>query len=187
MKTQKRAPKYSNVKQVVGGGFRRVSKAELKALGYSTRSALYTKAGVTHPSKFLTRADIRKVQQPLKDKELFQAFRFPQVTKERIKAARRKIVRHTHTVYTDYLKPVTLEQAITLTQKFFEFLEKRYHPTWRNQIGMIYKGVDDDFSVQPRLWRDRKNLIIDHLKKMLKKYKAKMQIIFIIGWIEQSA
>lgn len=187
MRTQKQAVKYANPKGVVKGGFRRVTKQELKLLGYSTRSALYTKAGVTHPNKFLTRADIRKVQEPLKEKELFKTFRFPQVKKERIKAARRKIIRHTHTVYSDFMKPVTLEQATTLTEKFFEFLEKRYHPTWRNQIGLIYKGVDDDFSIQPRLWRDRKGLVIDHLKKMLKKYKAKMQIIFIIGWIEQSS
>lgn len=186
MKTKKSAPKYANPKTVVKGGFRRVTKSELKALGYSAKSALYTKADNRHPNKFLTRADIRKVQQPIKDTELFKAFRFPQIKKERILAARRKIVRHTHTVYSDFLKPVTLEQSIVLTQKFFDYLQKRYNPTWRNQIGLIYKGVDDDFSIQPRLWRDRDGLIIQHLKKMLKKYKAKMQIIFIIGWIEQS-
>jgi hypothetical protein len=184
--TIKQAPKYANAVGVVKSGFRRVSKAELKRLGYSQKSALYTKAGVANPKKFVTRADIRHVQEPLKEKELFQAFHFPQVKKERIKAARRKIVRHTHTVYSDYLKPVSLGQAITLTEKFFEYLQKRYSPTWRNQIGLIYKGVDDDFSLQPRLWRDRQPLILDALKKMLKKYKAKMQIIFIIGWIEQS-
>lgn len=187
MKTNKSAPKYANPKSVVKGGFRRVSKSELKALGYSSRSVLYTKQGVTAPNKFLTRADIRKVQAPLKEKELFKSFGFPQVKKERIKAARRKIVRHTHAIYSDYMQPVTLEQSITLTEKFFDFLEKKYNPTWRNQIGIIYRGVDDDFSIQPRLWRDRKTLVIDSLKKMLKKYKAKMQIIFIIGWIEQSS
>lgn len=186
MKTNKSAPKYGNVKNVVRQGFRRVSKSELKALGYSTKSALYTKQGVTHPSKFLTRADIRKVQEPLKEKELFESFHFSQIKRERIQATRRKLFRHTHAVYSDYLKPVTLQQAITLTEKFFEFLEKRYNPTWRNQIGMIYKGIDDDFSLQPRLWRDRYKLIIDKLQSMLKKYKAKMQIVFIIGWIEQS-
>jgi hypothetical protein len=185
VRTNKSAPKYSNVKTVVKGGFRRVTKAELKALGYSTKSALYTKGDVSHPSKFLTRADIRKVQEPVREKELFQSFHFSQIKRERIQAARRKIFRHTHAVYSDYLKPVTLQQAITLTQKFFDYLERKYHPTWRNQIGLIYKGVDDDFSLQPRLWRDRKELIIDRLTQMLKKYKAKMQIVFIIGWIEQ--
>lgn len=186
MKTKKLTRKYSDVKSVVKSGFRRVTKSELKALGYSTKSALYTKAGVTHPNRFLTRADIRKVQEPLKDKELFNVFKFPQIKKERIRAARRKIIRHTHTLYYDFLKPVTLEQSITLTEKFFTYLENKYHPTWRNQIGIIYKGVDDDFSLQPRLWRDRQKLIIDQLKRMIRKYKAKMQIIFIIGWIEQS-
>lgn len=181
----KQAPKYAQPKQVVKSGFRRVTKSELKALGYSTKSALYTKAGVANPTKFVTRADIRAVQGPLKEKELFKSFGFPQIKKERIKAARRKIFRHTHTIYSDYLKPITLQMAITLTEKFFNFLESRYHPTWRNQIGIIYKGVDDDFSIQPRLWRDRQGMFIEHLKRMLKKYKAKMQIVFIIGWIEQ--
>ena len=83
MKTKKSAPKYANPKSVVKGGFRRVSKAELKALGYSSRSVLYTKQGVSAPSKFLTRADIRKVQQPLKEAELFKSFGFPQIKKER--------------------------------------------------------------------------------------------------------
>lgn len=187
MKANKKAPKYANPKSVISDGFRRVSKAELKALGYSARSVLYTKQGVTNPTKFLTRTDIRKVQQPLKEKELFQKFKFPQIKRERIKAARRKIFRHTHTVYSDFMKPVTLEQAITLTEKFFDFLKNKYNPTWRNQIGMIYKGVEDDFSLQPRLWRDRQDLIIDSLKRMIRKYKAKMKIIFIIGWIEQGS
>lgn len=184
---KKLAPKYAKPKSVVQSGFRRVTKSELKALGYSTKSALYTKAGVEHPTKFLTRSQIRAVQTPLKEKELFKSFHFPQVKRERIKAARRKLFRHTHTVYSDYLKPINLSQAITLTEKFFDFLQTRYNPKPLNQIGMIYKGVGDDFSIQPRLWRDRYSLLIENLKRMLKKYKAKMQIIFIIGWIEQSS
>ena len=99
---------------------------------------------------------------------------------------RRKLFRRTFAVYSNYMKPVSLTQAIELTEKYFDFLKKKFNPTWRNQIGMIYLGVDDDFSLQPRLWRDRETLIIDKLRTMLKKYKAKMQIIFIIGWIEQS-
>ncbi len=184
----KKITKYAKPAQVVKAGFRRVSKNELQALGYSKRSVLYTKSGVQFPTKFLTRADVVKVQKPLKEKELQQKFgSFSQIKRERIKAARRKIFRHTHTVYSDYQRPITLEQAIALTENFFEFLEKKYNPTWRNAIGLIYKGLDDDFSIMPRLWRDRKVLVIEHLKKMLKKYKAKMRIIFIIGWIEQGS
>lgn len=187
MKTKKTAPKYAKPESIVKGGFRRVSKAELKSLGYSARSVLYTKQGVSHPTKFLTRADVRKVQQPVKDKELFNTFKFSQIKRERIKAARRKTYRHTHTVYGDYMHPVSLDEAIMLTENFFVFLRKKYNPTWRNQIGLIYKGVEDDFSIQPRLWRDRKALVIDKLKGMVKKYKAKMRIIFILGWIEQAS
>lgn len=184
----KRAAKYAKPASVVKSGFRRVSKGELKALGYSARSVLYTKSDVRHPTKFLTRADIVKVQRPLQEKELREKFgTFSKVKRERIQAARRKIFRHTHAVYSDYQKPVTLEQAIALTENFFAFLEKKYHPVWRNAIGLIYKGLDDDFSIQPRLWRDRQKLVIDTLKSMLKKYKAKMRIIFIIGWIEQGS
>lgn len=181
----KQAPKYSNPKAVVKGGFRRVSKNELKALGYSARSVLYTKAGVTSPNKFLTRSDIKKVQEPLRNLELSGKYKFGKIGRERIRAARRKIFRHTYTLYSDYMRPITLQMAIDLTEKFFDFLEKKHNPTWRNQIGIIYKGVEDDFSIMPRLWRDRQKLVIDHLKKMLKKYKAKMQIIFVLGWIEQ--
>ena len=187
MPTIKRAPKYANPKSVVKGGFRRVTKDELKALGYSTRSVLYTKIGVERPTKFLTRADVRKVQEPLKDAELFTLFHFPKISRERIKAARRKIYRHTYAVYSDFVRPITLQQAITLTERFFEFLEKQHNPTWRNQIGVIYMGADDSFSLQPRLWRDRKELIIDRLREMLTRYKAKMSINFVMGWIEQGS
>lgn len=193
----KQAPKYAQPKRIVKSGFRRVTKSELKALGYSPKSALYTKAGIEHPTKFLTRSQIKEnIEYVSPERNPYYAERaqilkprseFAEIKKERILAARRKLFRHTHTVYSDYEKPVTLQQAITLTEKFFDFLENRYHPTWRNQIGLIYKGVNDDFSIQPRLWRDRYGLIIDQLKNMLKKYKAKMQIIFIIGWIEQSS
>lgn len=187
MKPIKSAPKYASPKRIVKGGFRRVKKSELQALGYSPKSVLYTKAGVSKPTRFLTRADIKKVQQPARDAEIFRNYPFPQVKKERIKAARRKIIRHTHTIYSDYQKPITLTQAIELTEKFFEFLTKKYNPKWRNQIGVIYIGNDDEFSLQPRLWRDRKELILDRLKQMMKRYKAKMQIVFMVGWIEQSS
>lgn len=192
----KQAPKYVNPKTVIKSGFRRVSKSELKALGYSEKSALYTKAGIKNPSKFVTRAQITENLEyvspanpyyQVKYERRSEFREFPQIKKERILAARRKIIRHTHTVYNNYNTPITLASAIDYTEKFFEFLERRYHPTWRNQIGVIYIGVGDEFSIQPRLWRNRQDLVLDHLKRMLKRYKAKMQIRMIIGWIEQSS
>lgn len=182
----KRIQKYSNPKRVVKEGYRRATKSELKDLGYSPRSVLYTKKDVKNPTKFLTRADVSTVLKPLREKQIYSKFGFSEIKRERIRAARRKIFRHTFAVYSDYKNPLTLTQAIDKTNEFLDFLKVKFNPTERNQLGIIYKGDGDDFSIQPRLWRDRKSLIIETLETMLKKYKAKIKIIFIIGWLEQS-
>lgn len=181
-----RLPKYKNPKNAIQRGIRRVTKAELAELGYSPRSVLYTSASAKKPKKILTRSDVKKYQEPLKDLKLRELFGFSKLKRERIRSLRRKLFRHTYSVYSDYLKPISLQVAIELTEKFFEFLEQKHNPTELNQIGMIFKGSDDDFSIQPRLWRDRKILIIDKLKQMMSEYKAKLEIIFILGWIEQT-
>lgn len=184
MPKKKVARKYAKPKSIVEGGFRRVTKSELRKLGYSERSALYTKADVKNPTKFVTRADIRKVQQPLLDAELADV-PFHKLKRERIRSLRKKRFKHTYTIYSDYKNFITLEQAIVLTKNFFEFLKKKHKPQGMNTIGLIYNGVDDDFSIQPRYWADR-DFVIEELTKMVKKYKKKIQIIFITGWIEQA-
>jgi len=181
---KRKAAKYSKPASIVKGGFRRVSKSELKALGYSTRSALYTKADVHVPTRFLTRADIRKVQRPALDAELAE-LPFFKLKRERIRMLRKKRFKHSYTIYSDYKNYISLEQAITLTENFFDFLKKKHRPTPRNTIGVVYLGADDSFGIQPRYWRDRAD-VIDELKRMMRKYKKKVQLMFITGWIEQA-
>lgn len=196
MKPIKLAPKYAKPKAVVKSGFRRVTKSELKALGYSTKSALYTKAGVEHPTKFLTRSQIRAVQKPLREKQFVSSERLHKVSRykrEQIKGGipkGKKRFKYSYVVYAgDY---ITVERAIDYTYNFFEFLKETHHPHKNSQIGMKYEGkdasgVDDAFHLMPRLWSQRIARIIEELKIWIKKYRKGFMINAILGYIEQSS
>lgn len=101
---------------------------------------------------------------------------------EKIESTRRNITRYTYPIYSG-LAPVSTDRIILLTKNFFAFLAKKHKPTDRDQIGVIYIGEQDEFSFQPRLWRDRQALIIDRLSEMARKYK--FRVVYAIGWIEK--
>lgn len=183
----KRIERYSNPERVVRGGLRRATKKELKRLGYSTKSILFTGKDVKNPTKFLTRAEVRKVQEPIKREELAKRG-IGYIKKERIRALKRKRrYRYEYAIYSNYLKPITLSVAKQLTIEFLDFLKKEHNPTYKTSIGVIYTGVEDSFGLQPILWQSREDLIIDDLERKIKKYKQKMRIVFILGWIEKAS
>ena len=183
--------KYANPKAVVKGGFRRATKSELKALGYSPRSVLYTKAGVKNPKKFITRADIRAVQRPAQIAEIEATNIFSQLKRDRIKSSSRKLFRYTYSIYSDYLKPINAEQARGLIVKFFNYLQKRFNPHYKkNAVSVEVTAVDTKFYIGPVAWRDRAE-ILERLTRTLQEYKIDkkltqtgLAIIQLIGHLE---
>lgn len=182
---KRQAPKYFRPSEIIKAGYRRVTKSELKDLGYSPRSALYTKAGIKKPKKFVTRRDIKIVKEPERLHRIAKGTPFRLIKSERIRSLKKKRFKHLYTVYSDYKKPISLSVAIDLVTQFFDMLKAKHHPIERNTIGIIFMGENDDFSIQPRYWRDRDD-VLDELRRMLEQYKSTIKLNFIVGWIEQA-
>lgn len=179
----KKAPKYSDPKRVVKQGVRRVTKTELKKLGYSQRSVLYVPRNVKNPTKFLTRTDLKKY---LPERQGQPKGQFTKLSRERIRALKKKRFKHTYTIYSDYKKPINYKQAAILTEQFFQFLQQKHRPVSTNSIGVVYIGIDDSFSRQPVLWQS-KETIIERLIEYGERYKKNLRITYIVGWIMQSS
>lgn len=206
MKTKKSAPKYAKPKTAVQSGFRRVRKSELKALGYSEKSALYTKADVANPTKFLTRAQITKnleyvspanTYYQVKYERINTPTKFHLISRVRIIGGIRhniKRYKYTFAIYSGEGtgKTITLDRAEQLTNEFFEFIQNKYNPTALTEIGVEYFGDNHGIKLMPRLWSQRKSAILDQLRdkrptsdgiRRFQKYESD-NITQIIGWIE---
>lgn len=162
-------PRYRNVESIIDTGYRRATKSELRRLGRSEKSVLYTSANTKRATRFFTRNDLYKTNI---DRQIAES---GQRDLERV-----RVRKHEFVIYANPDKPLSISGAEKEMRKFFNFLQRRYKMKREYQFGYTYTLADGrTISVSPIIWQNRqssferfKDIILEYV--FVKKNKPKV-------------
>jgi len=176
-------PRYRNHESVIDAGYRRATKSELRRLGRSEKSVLYTSANTKRATRFFTRNDLYKSNI---DRQIAES---GQRVLERV-----RVHKHEFVIRSSINKPLNISEVEKEMRKFFNFLQRKYKMKREYQFGYIYTLADGrTISVSPIIWQNRhssferfKDIILEYVftkKNKLKVLPPRMYVTLIEGHI----